>query len=59
MNKEKLWTKEFISISVVNFFLMLSMYLLLVTMATYATEEYNASIKHRRVLLQVSLYWVR
>ncbi|WP_172368942.1 MFS transporter [Sporosarcina jiandibaonis] len=43
MNKEKLWTKEFISISVVNFFLMLSMYLLLVTMATYATEEFNAS----------------
>jgi MFS family permease len=43
MNKEKLWTKEFISISVVNFFLMLSMYLLLVTMATYATEEYHAS----------------
>ncbi|WP_210468704.1 MFS transporter [Sporosarcina sp. 6E9] len=43
MNKEKLWTKEFISISVVNFFLMLSMYLLLVTMATYATEEYQAS----------------
>ena len=43
MNKEKLWTKEFISISVVNFFLMLSMYLLLVTMATYASDEYNAS----------------
>ena len=43
MSKEKLWTKEFISISVVNFFLMLSMYLLLVTMATYASEEFNAS----------------
>ncbi|MFJ8063602.1 MFS transporter [Psychrobacillus sp. NPDC096426] len=43
MEKEKLWTKDFISISVVNFVLMLSMYLLLVTMATYTTETYNAS----------------
>lgn len=43
MNQEKLWTREFISISIVNFFLMLSMYLLLVTMATYAINNYNAS----------------
>lgn len=43
MQKEKLWTKDFISITVVNFVLMLSMYLLLVTMATYTTETYNAS----------------
>src|SRR5699024_7460844 len=44
MAKEKLWTKDFILVSIVNFVLMLSMYLLLVTMATYATETYNASI---------------
>ncbi|MFS0577094.1 MFS transporter [Sporosarcina sp. 179-K 3D1 HS] len=43
MEKEKLWTKDFIIISIVNFVLMLSMYLLLVTMATYATERYGAS----------------
>ncbi|MFJ5770482.1 MFS transporter [Psychrobacillus sp. NPDC093180] len=43
MQKERLWTKDFISITVVNFVLMLSMYLLLVTMATYTTETYNAS----------------
>ena len=43
MEKEKLWTKNFISISIVNFVLMLSMFLLLVTMATYTTETYNAS----------------
>lgn len=41
--QERLWTKNFISISVVNFVLMLSMYLLLVTIATYATEKYGAS----------------
>lgn len=44
MQKEKLWTKVFISISVVNFVMMLSMYLLLVTIATYVTEKYDASV---------------
>ncbi|WP_082235925.1 MFS transporter [Halobacillus massiliensis] len=43
MNKEKLWTKSFISISVVNFVMMLSMYLLIVTMASYAVETHGAS----------------
>lgn len=43
MQKEKLWTKDFISISLVSFVIMLSMYLLLVTMATYTTKTYNAS----------------
>lgn len=44
MTKEKLWTKDFIFTSIVNFVLMLSMYLLLVTMATYAIRTYDASI---------------
>ncbi|SES31053.1 MFS transporter [Psychrobacillus sp. OK032] len=43
MQKEKLWSKDFISISLVNLVIMLSMYLLLVTMATYSIETYNAS----------------
>jgi MFS family permease len=43
MEKEKLWTKDFISISLVNFVMMLSMYLLIVTMASYATDTYQAS----------------
>ncbi|WP_102026246.1 MFS transporter [Salirhabdus sp. Marseille-P4669] len=41
--KPKLWTKDFIIISSVNFFLYLIFYLLLVTMAVYAVEQYNAS----------------
>lgn len=44
LNKEKLWTKDFIFASVVNFALMLSMYLLLVTMATYSIQEYGATV---------------
>ncbi|WP_411843555.1 MFS transporter [Salinicoccus sp. HZC-1] len=43
-SKEKLWTKDFIFTSIVNFALMLSMYLLLVTMATYSIQEYDASV---------------
>lgn len=42
--KERLWTKDFINTSVVNFALMMSQYLLLVTMAMYATAEYDASV---------------
>lgn len=43
MEKEKLWTKGFTATSIVNFVLMLSMYLLLVTMAGYAMETYGSS----------------
>lgn len=44
MVKEKLWTNNFIFVSIVNFVLMLSMYLLLVIMATYAVETYGSSV---------------
>ena len=43
MEKEKLWTKAFTATSIVNFVLMLSMYLLLVTMAGYAMETYGTT----------------
>ncbi|SES92607.1 Predicted arabinose efflux permease, MFS family [Salinibacillus kushneri] len=41
--KAKLWTKDFIIVSSANFFLYLVFYLLLVTMAVYAVEEFAAS----------------
>jgi len=43
MNKERLWTKEFIVITIINFFLLLSMYLLLVTIVPFVTGEFNVS----------------
>lgn len=43
MEREKLWTKAFTATSIVNFVLMLSMYLLLVTMAGYAMETYGST----------------
>ncbi len=42
--REKLWTKDFIVMSVINFILMLIFYLLMVTMASFAVKEYHASV---------------
>ncbi|MGX6445893.1 MFS transporter [Neobacillus sp. K501] len=39
----KLWTKDFIVVSSVNFILTLIFYLLMVTIAVYAVDEYQAS----------------
>ncbi|MBZ5752223.1 MULTISPECIES: MFS transporter [Metabacillus] len=43
MNKERLWTKDFIIVSSVNFFLTLIFYLLMVTIAVYAVNELDAT----------------
>lgn len=43
MKKEKLWTKEFMIVSVINFLLTLMFFLLMVTIASYAKTEFNAS----------------
>lgn len=44
MQKERLWTREFILTSFVNFVLILSMFALLVTLAPYTINVYNASM---------------
>ncbi|WP_349305782.1 MFS transporter [Bacillus sp. FJAT-49711] len=43
MNSEKLWTKEFIAVSTINFLATLMFYLLMVTIATYAKNEFHVS----------------
>lgn len=43
MKEEKLWTKDFIIISTINFLLSLVFYLLIVIIGVYAVEEYIAS----------------
>lgn len=43
MEKEKLWTKDFISITAINFFLMLTFYLLMVTISVFAAEQFGAN----------------
>lgn len=42
MQKEKIWTRKFITVFIVNFTLYLSMFLLIVTIANYVIESYNA-----------------
>lgn len=43
MNKPKLWTKDFIVVSSINFLITLTFYLLMVTIGVYVVEEFNAS----------------
>ncbi|MFJ7933292.1 MFS transporter [Sporosarcina sp. NPDC096371] len=43
MNKPKLWTKDFIVVSSINFLITLIFYLLMVTIAVYAVDKFNAS----------------
>jgi MFS family permease len=44
MEEKKLWTKNFILVSVINFLLSLVLFLLIVTIASYAVNEFGASI---------------
>ncbi|ARJ38881.1 MFS transporter [Sporosarcina sp. P21c] len=43
MDNKTIWTKDFIVTSIINFFLMLVMYLLIVTIAPYSVKEYGVS----------------
>lgn len=43
MSKEKLWTKDFTIVSVVNFLIVLVYFLLMVTIAGYAVDQFGAS----------------
>lgn len=43
MNKERLWTKDFIIVSMSNFLIYLVFFLLMVIMVSYAVDKYRAS----------------
>ena len=43
MDTEKLWTKDFVTVSVINFLVFLIHFLLLVTIAAYAVDKFQAS----------------
>ncbi len=43
VTKEKLWTKQFLIVSLINFMITLMFYLLIVTIASYAQSKYGAS----------------
>lgn len=43
MNKTNLWTRDFIIVSIANFFLYFTFYLLMVASTTFATENFQAT----------------
>ncbi len=43
MNKERLWSKDFIIVSMINFLIYLVFFLLMVIMASYAVDKYRTS----------------
>ena len=42
-HKEPLWTKNFVTIALINFIIIVIFYLLMVTIASYAVQEFDAS----------------
>ncbi|MDR7000581.1 MFS transporter [Neobacillus niacini] len=55
MSKSKLWTKDFISISLSNFFVFLTFYILLVTLPILALQEYHSSASEAGLMTTVFL----
>jgi MFS family permease len=55
MNKSKLWTKDFIGISLSNFFLFLTFYILLVTLPIFSLQEFNSSASQAGLMTTVFL----
>jgi MFS family permease len=55
MEKPKLWTNNFISASLSNFFLFLSFYILLVTLPTYALNELHSSASQAGLMTTIFL----
>lgn len=55
---ERLWTKDFIIISAMNFFLTLVVYLLIVMMSGYATSTFNASTSQAGLISSIFMVGV-
>jgi MFS family permease len=43
MGKERLWTQDFVKVSIINFLVFLIYFLLMVTIAAYAVDKFHAS----------------
>ncbi|NRD76350.1 MFS transporter [Bacillus sp. BRMEA1] len=55
MNKSKLWTKDFISISLSNFFVFFTFYILLVTLPSYALDDLHSSASQAGLMSTIFL----
>lgn len=54
MERDKIWTKDFLCLLVSNFFVSLSFYLLMTSMAVYAIKEFQ--VTESRAGLAVSIF---
>lgn len=50
---QKLWTKEFVLLSIINFFATIVFFLLIVTIAKFAVSEFNASTSTAGLVLSI------
>lgn len=55
MTKSKLWTKDFISISLSNFFLFCTFYFLLVTMPVFSIQKFHSSTSQAGLMTTIFL----
>src|SRR5579875_2494228 len=55
MEKPKLWTKDFISISLSNFFVFFTFYILLVTLPSYAIDDLHSSASEAGLMSTIFL----
>jgi MFS family permease len=55
MNKQKLWTKDFISVSLSNFFLFSTFYFLLVTLPVFSIDHFHTSSSEAGLMTTVFL----
>jgi MFS family permease len=55
MNKPKLWTKDFISVSLSNFFLFSTFYFLLVTLPVFSIQQFHSSTSEAGLMTTVFL----
>ncbi len=53
MNKQKLWTKDFISVSLSNFFLFSTFYFLLVTLPVFSIQQFHSNASEAGLMTTV------
>jgi len=56
MKKDKIWTKDFIFILTSNFFVSLSFYLLMTTMAVYAIHQFHATESRAGLVASIFIF---
>ena len=57
MSKPKLWTKDFLIVSIANFFLYFTFFLLIATITVFATENFQATPSEAGLASGIFVTW--